>query len=245
MVLGEILGQLVAGEVAAGDDAVHRAGLFEHGQVPVRRALGQRRALEHLGDRQRLARRSAALDDGPPAGRVALARSLQTAGHELVHIPRHAGQPTAANRPAPRRPNANAAKTPTATRTMVPPGASPHARAALSPATTDAIPMATDHAITPRWRAGEHLAPGDGQHHQRGHSRIPTTRMAATMVTATSTASTALRARTGRPATVDHSSSTPWRTWPDRQTDRADDHEASTATTTTSPRSTVRIEPNR
>ena len=50
---GEILGQLVAGELVAADDPVDHAGLFEDGQVPVRRRLGQRPvACEQLRDRQ-------------------------------------------------------------------------------------------------------------------------------------------------------------------------------------------------
>ena len=65
MVVRQVLGQLVAGELVRGHDAVHHARSLEHGQVPVRRALGQAGlALEQLRDRQRLVDLRQEVDEG-------------------------------------------------------------------------------------------------------------------------------------------------------------------------------------
>lgn len=72
IVLRQLLGQLEAGEVIAGNDAVHQLGLFKDAEVPVRRALSQitllveefRKALRPAGPPQRL-------DQRPPATGVA------------------------------------------------------------------------------------------------------------------------------------------------------------------------------
>ena len=54
MVPGEILGQFVARELVVRDHAVHDAGLLEHDEVAIDRALRQAfPGVEHLGDRQR------------------------------------------------------------------------------------------------------------------------------------------------------------------------------------------------
>ena len=64
MMPGEILGQLVARQSVARHHAVHDAGLFEHHEVAVRRALRQAVARgEHLGNRERAGRGGEDVDD--------------------------------------------------------------------------------------------------------------------------------------------------------------------------------------
>ena len=54
MVAGEVLGELPACELVGADDAVHDAGLLEHHEVAVHRALREVGAVvEDLGDRER------------------------------------------------------------------------------------------------------------------------------------------------------------------------------------------------
>ena len=73
VVAHEVLGQLVAPALVAGDDAVGDADLLEHDEVAVDRALGQRRpAGEQLGDGGRAGSLGEQVDDGPAAARVAL-----------------------------------------------------------------------------------------------------------------------------------------------------------------------------
>jgi hypothetical protein len=54
VVLGEVLGQLVAGEVVAGDDAGHGADFFQYGQVAVDAGLRKSAiGVQNLGDGER------------------------------------------------------------------------------------------------------------------------------------------------------------------------------------------------
>ena len=58
VVAGEVLGELPARELVGADDAVHDAGLLEHDEVAVHRALREVGPLvEDLGDRERAAAR--------------------------------------------------------------------------------------------------------------------------------------------------------------------------------------------
>ena len=133
-----------------------------------------------------------------------------------------------------------------ATSTIDPPGASAHWRAAARPATTENAPTAADTAIV--WR-NERLSTrpvATGSTMSAAISSTPTTRIAATTVTAVSTASSALPKPTGIPATRADSSST-------TIANRARPNSAiaptittpSSTMTCTSDESIVRIEPNR
>src|SRR5215213_997845 len=88
---------------------------------------------------------------------------------------------------------ATSACTATATRTIDPPGANPHHRAAARPSTTDATPTTTDHARIADCDRATSWALATGTTIRAATSRIPTTRIDATMVTATRTASSAFR----------------------------------------------------
>ena len=84
VVPSEILGQLVARELVAADDAVHHPGLLEHGQVPVGRRLGQGPVpRQQLGDRQRCIGRGQDAYQRPAGPRIALVEPPQ-AGRRLV-----------------------------------------------------------------------------------------------------------------------------------------------------------------
>jgi regulator of sirC expression with transglutaminase-like and TPR domain len=81
MVLGEVLGELEAGELAVGDDAVHETGLLEHDEVPVHRALRQAPAvgrLQELRDRHRPGRIRQRLHDRPSVRRHSLVDTVKT-----------------------------------------------------------------------------------------------------------------------------------------------------------------------
>ena len=138
------------------------------------------------------------------------------------------------------------ANTNAATSTIDPPGASAHCRAAARPATTANAPIAADTAIVPRneWLTTRPVATGSTM--SAAMRSTPTTRIAATTVTAVSTASSALPAPTGMPATRADSSST-------TIANSARPNSAIAATipmprmtiTRTSDASIVRIDPNR
>ena len=83
VVLGELLGQLEAGEVRAGDEAVHDTGAFEDGDAPVGGALRQLPSpLEELGERQRATGLVEGFDDGTVVAGVALPLAAQSGfGH--------------------------------------------------------------------------------------------------------------------------------------------------------------------
>ena len=81
-----LLGELVAGEAVLRSDPPDQPRGLELGEVPVRRALREVAARQHLGDRERVAGRLEAVDDGPAPARVALARVPQAVRHHLVHV---------------------------------------------------------------------------------------------------------------------------------------------------------------
>ncbi len=88
VVAGEILGQLVAGELVVGDDPTDGPGLFEHDQVPIHRALRQLGLrVEDLVDREGPGRRPERLDDGEAVARRPLAGPgdpVADLGHQRV-----------------------------------------------------------------------------------------------------------------------------------------------------------------
>jgi hypothetical protein len=85
MVAGEVLGELVARELGARDDAVHHAGVLEQLQVAVRTALREAGlGVEDLGDRERATGRCQHIDERVACGRSALSRSSQPRRHSIV-----------------------------------------------------------------------------------------------------------------------------------------------------------------
>jgi regulator of sirC expression with transglutaminase-like and TPR domain len=87
MVLGEVLGQLVACELTVGDDAVDQPGLLEHDQVPVDGALRQAPApgrVEDFGDRHGPAGGRQRGDDRLPVGGHALVGTLKARRHRFA-----------------------------------------------------------------------------------------------------------------------------------------------------------------
>ncbi len=87
VVLGEILGQLVAGVVVGADDPTNHTGLLEHDQVAVHRALGQRRPPgQDVGDGERLAGVSQEIDQRPALGGVALLDGPEAGGSGRVEV---------------------------------------------------------------------------------------------------------------------------------------------------------------
>jgi regulator of sirC expression with transglutaminase-like and TPR domain len=94
VVLGEVLGQLEAGELGVGDDAMDESGLLEHEEVPVDRALRQAAAggrLEDLRDRHRASCGRERPDDRLPVRRHALVDASETRRHGVVQIFRQRG----------------------------------------------------------------------------------------------------------------------------------------------------------
>src|SRR5687768_1612119 len=88
VVIGEVLGQLEAGEFVGPGDAADDAGLDQHPQIPVGGALGNRLAgpREHLGYRQRAARSGQGRDDGAAPGGVALVERRQPRCHFCMNV---------------------------------------------------------------------------------------------------------------------------------------------------------------
>ena len=87
VVLGEVLGELVARELVARDDAPHDAGRVEHGEVAVRGALGQPAiAVEELGDGEGPIGGVQRIDERPPVAGVALAVAAQPGGDGVVQV---------------------------------------------------------------------------------------------------------------------------------------------------------------
>ena len=75
VVMGEMLGEFVAGEIVVGDDAGHHAGCLEHDEVAVCARLRESSVgLEHLRDGHGLAACEERLDECP----AALGESLVT-----------------------------------------------------------------------------------------------------------------------------------------------------------------------
>jgi regulator of sirC expression with transglutaminase-like and TPR domain len=92
MVLGEVLGQLEAGELPVGDDAVDEPGLLEHYEVPVDGALGQapaRGRVEELRNRHRAWRRGERVDDRLAIGRHPLVGAPEPCRHSVVQTVGH------------------------------------------------------------------------------------------------------------------------------------------------------------
>ena len=78
VVLGQILGQLEAGELVVGRDAPHDTGTLEVDKVPVGGAPRDLRKLRRdVGDAHRVAQRRQELHERPPAGGVALVDAAQ------------------------------------------------------------------------------------------------------------------------------------------------------------------------
>src|SRR5207248_8239577 len=141
VVVADGLGQLVPGEVVAGAHAHHNARLFEGGEIAVERALRQAGgAAEDLDDGEWRPGVGEELDYAATRRGVALSCRSQLPADGVVHgvavgRPGHRRAPTSDVTP----------KTPAATSTIVPPGATSSARAAVRPAMTQATPMAIAH----------------------------------------------------------------------------------------------------
>ena len=87
------------------------------------------------------------------------------------------------------------------TSTIAPPAASAHCRAAARPSTADSTPTPTAPNSVPRNERARSRLVATGSTMSAATSSTPTMRIAATTVTAVSTASSALSARAGIPAT--------------------------------------------
>ena len=97
--LGEVLGQLVAGVVAVAHDPVDDARLLEHREVPVDRRLREVGAsFEDLGDGERAGRRGEQVDELAATDREALLDPAQPERSDLVEVGdgdgRHRGECT-------------------------------------------------------------------------------------------------------------------------------------------------------
>ena len=102
MVTGEVLGELPARELVGADDPVHDAGLLEHHEVAVHRALREAAAgLEDLGDRQRAGRLGERGHQRLPVRSEALTDAPEPLGDDRAHVVgalRHACNVPEANR---------------------------------------------------------------------------------------------------------------------------------------------------
>ncbi len=84
---GQILRELVSRELVVRDDPVHDAGLFQHDEVAVHRALREPRPLgEDLGDRERPVGGRQHLEQGHAAGGEALAQPPQAWLRDRSHV---------------------------------------------------------------------------------------------------------------------------------------------------------------
>ena len=96
VVPGELFGELEARRLR-GHDAMHDAGLLQHDQVPVHRALRQAVAgLEDLGEGERTIRVGEHLDDRGTLGGEPLVHPAQTRRDLVTKIGRHAAECTVA-----------------------------------------------------------------------------------------------------------------------------------------------------
>jgi hypothetical protein len=87
VVFGEILGELVAGELVECDDPPDHAGALQHREVAVGRALREPRAgLEEFLDAQGALGGGEGGDDRPPTRGVALSVEAQTFPGGVVHV---------------------------------------------------------------------------------------------------------------------------------------------------------------
>jgi hypothetical protein len=93
VVLGDVLGQLEAGEPIAGGHPAHHPGPFQVGQVAVGRAAGQAwRQLFDGVDAYRTVGRSQHLDDLAPPGGVTLGTLAEPPlDHAVQHFVHHRG----------------------------------------------------------------------------------------------------------------------------------------------------------
>jgi foldase protein PrsA len=90
VVLGELLGELVAGDVVGGREAPHDRALLERGEVAVQRALRLARTeVVELGDRHRAPGIDQQLHELAPPQRVALARPPQLFVDDVVDVGGH------------------------------------------------------------------------------------------------------------------------------------------------------------
>ena len=87
VVVGEMLGEFVAGEIVIGDDAGHHPGCLEHDEVAVRTRLRKSSVgLEHLGDGHGLAACEECLDECPAAFGESLVTLPEQVGDLLVEF---------------------------------------------------------------------------------------------------------------------------------------------------------------
>ncbi len=87
VVLGELLGQLVAGEFVIGGDAPHHPGDLQVDEVAIGGAAGQiGQAISDITDADGVPGVDQEADDGPPAGRVALVGATKSVFHDIVQI---------------------------------------------------------------------------------------------------------------------------------------------------------------
>lgn len=87
MLTGDRFGELEAGVIVGGDDAMDNARLLQHHQVSVGRALGQVEAgREDPGNRERSGRADEHVDEAPPIGGIALRMGRETGRRELVYV---------------------------------------------------------------------------------------------------------------------------------------------------------------
>jgi hypothetical protein len=87
MVLGEVLGELEAGELVVGGHAPDDAGRLQVGQVPVGGATGQLgKALGDVADADRVTGADQQVDDGPPPGGVALVHPAQAVFDHAMQV---------------------------------------------------------------------------------------------------------------------------------------------------------------
>ena len=87
VVTGEVLGELPACELVGAHDAVHDAGLLEHHEVAVHRALREAATgLEDLGDRQRARRLGERGDERFAVRGEALAHAAEPLGDDRAHV---------------------------------------------------------------------------------------------------------------------------------------------------------------
>jgi hypothetical protein len=87
VVLGEVLGELVAGVVAVRHDPVDHADLLEHAEVAVGGAGGEPwGALLQLGDRERSPGPREHVDEVASGGRHPLSRAAEAGGDDVVEL---------------------------------------------------------------------------------------------------------------------------------------------------------------
>jgi hypothetical protein len=90
MVLGQVLRELVMGEVLAGDDAADDMGMLERCEVAIRRRLRKRTiGIEDLRDRHRLRRRGDDGDERTPFRGVALVHPSEPSADLDVQVALH------------------------------------------------------------------------------------------------------------------------------------------------------------